>query len=196
MKLLAQPVKPFIVNQHFKENKACISLDGTRKVIVCDGTKPPAGYKSLYGAQGHSGIDLRSSHGQEVYASASGTVYMIDTNPKSGLDIRIESNDQGVRFRVIYEHLMGYQVKVGDKVTVGQLIGWADNTGYSSGNHLHLQMEIWSGTSNGSSWVLADPIPYMDNAFALDILALINKVKYLREVVAKLLDNLAYKLRK
>lgn len=191
-KVIYQPVKPFFISQWFAENKACVTTDGTNKVITCDGLKPPPGYKSLYGSQGHTGLDLPTKHGQEVYAAAEGIVYFVDTQPRSGLDVRIEHNIQGLRFRTIYEHLMGYQVKVGQKVSVGQLIGWADNTGYSSGDHLHFQMELW----NGTGWDKVDPLLYMEKSFALDILKLSNQLKYLKEVLAKLLDNAAFKLRK
>lgn len=190
-KVIFQPVKPFTIAQHFGENKACVTLDGTNKVITCDGNNPPAGYKSLYGPEGHTGIDIIAQHGQEVYAAQDGKVYFIDTHPKSGLDVRIESEELGVKFRTIYEHLMGYQVKVGDTVEAGQLIGWADNTGYSSGDHLHFQLEVW----NGTEWVKSDPLEYMDPMFALDALKLQNRIKYLQEQVAKLLDNAAYWLR-
>lgn len=192
MKVIYQPVKPFRLNQKFGENNACISLDGANRVINCNGHKPPAGYKSLYGPLGHGGIDLRTSHGQEVYHACSGTVYKIDTSAKSGLDVRVECNEGGLIFRLIYEHLLGYQPKVGDKIKVGQLVGWADNTGYSSGNHLHFQMELWKE----GAWVKVNPMDYMEDYYALDASALLNKLQYLKELLAKLLDNTAYKLRK
>lgn len=190
-KLLFQPVYPFAINQAFGENKICISTDGNKKIISCDGNNPPVGYKSLYGAKGHLGVDLRTGHGQEVYAARDGVVYQIDASAKSGLDVRIESEDNGVKFRHIYEHLLGYQPKVGDRIKTGQLIGWADNTGYSSGDHLHFEFQIW----DGSKWVPTDPIPYMEPTFAKDFLAKYEKVLYLKEQLAKLLDNLAVYLR-
>ena len=191
MKLLFRPVNPFYITQTFGENRACVSLDGTKKVITCDGNNPPAGYKSLYGEKGHGAIDIATTHGQEVYAAQDGTVYQIDTSEKSGLDVRIESEKHGIKFRHIYEHLMGYQVKVGDKVRVGQLIGWADNTGYSSGDHLHFQFSVW----NGLEWVKNDPMPYMEPTFAPDMLRMEDKVLYLKEVIARLLDRTATSLR-
>ena len=136
-----RPVNPFRINQSFGDNQACVNDD--KKVIYCDGENPPEGYRSLYGSQGHKGLDLRAGHGQRVYASAGGVVCGIDTNPKSGLDVRIQSIFNGRTYRHIYEHLLGYQPQKGDEVKTGELIGWADNTGYSSGNHLHFQLEEW-----------------------------------------------------
>lgn len=192
MKVIFQPIKPFFITQGFGENKACVSLDGTRKVIRCDGKNPPAGYKSLYGSDGHTGIDLRASHGQEVYAAQDGIVYQIDTKIRSGLDVRIEHEVNGRKYRTIYEHLMGYQVQVGDTVRVGQCIGWADNTGYSSGDHLHFVLEEY----RDGAWVRIDPMAHMEPIFALDFLKLLDRFAYLKEMVAKWLDEKANSLRK
>jgi len=191
-KILFQPIKPFIMNQEFGANRVCISTDGKKTIKSCDGKNPPEGYKSLYGPKGHGGIDLRAEHGQEVYCAQEGIVYRIDTDPRSGLDVGVQSYVNGIQFRHIYEHLMGYQPQVGDKVSVGQLIGWADNTGYSSGDHLHFQFEVF----DGKAWVKTDPMPYMDTMFAQDALKRLNTIKYLREQLAKILDNWAYSIRK
>jgi len=191
MKLLFRPVNPFRISQYFGENKACVSLDGKKKVISCDGHNPPAGYKSLYGTKGHLAIDLPTSHGQPVYCAQDGIVTSIDTDPKSGLDVRVESEKHGIKFKCIYEHLMGYQPKVGDYVRVGQLIGWSDNTGFSSGDHLHFQFSIW----NGTAFVPTDPMPYMEDDFAPNQLAREDKVLYLKEQIAKLSDLIGDYLR-
>lgn len=191
-KVLFQPLKPFIINQKFGENKACITTDGTRKVIYCNGDKPPKGYRSLYGPSGHRGIDCRAYHGQPLYAAQDGVVYHTDTSERSGLDVRIESEVNGLKFRHIYEHLMSYEVKEGDKVHVGQLIGRCDNTGYSSGDHLHMEMRV----QKGDKWVRVDPLEYMENIYALDFLRLQSKVQYIKQLLSELLAKGAYKLRK
>jgi len=183
--LLFQPLKPFIIHQKFGENRACRPLDGSQKVITCDGNNPPEGWKSLYGPNGHPAIDLRAKHGQEVYAAQTGDVYMIDTKERSGLDVRIESVVEGRRLRHTYEHLMGYQVRVGDHVTVGQVIGWADNTGWSSGDHLHFKVEEYID----GKWVIIDPLSVMSTRFALDALATQNTIKYIAELTARLFDR-------
>lgn len=192
MKYFYKPLKPFAINQRFGENNSCVSLDGLNHVISCIGQNPPKGYKSLYGPKGHLGLDLAASHGQEIYCLQKGVVNQIDTNPKSGLDVRIISSIDGRKFKHIYEHLLGYQAKVGDLIETGQLVGWADNTGYSSGDHLHLQVEeLIDGV-----WVPIDPLSLMADGFAKDVLWINNKLKYIKEQLAFLLDNYANKLRK
>jgi murein DD-endopeptidase MepM/ murein hydrolase activator NlpD len=192
MKLIFQPVKPFHVTQKFGENIACKPADGTQKVIVCDGHNPPAGWVSLYGPKGHQAIDIWTSHGQQVFAAQDGVVYKIDTDARSGLDVRIEHEVKGQKFRTIYEHLMSYIPKVGDTVKCGQVIGYADNTGWSAGDHLHFVLELW----DGNAWVRVDPLLYMEDMSAIDYLRISSQLTYIKEAVASLAQLIANKLRK
>ena len=190
-KLFYQPVKPFFVGQKFGDNKACVDLATNSKVITCDGNNPPPGYRSVYGAMGHLGIDIGIIKGQEIYCAQGGVVDSIDTNTRTGLDVRIISEIGGRKYKHIYEHLLGYQHAVGNKVETGQLIGWGDNTGYSSGDHLHFQLEEYFG----GVWIPIDPLPLMANMFAKDVLAINSKLKYIQEQIALLADRLADFLR-
>jgi len=187
-----QPLKNRIINQRFGENKACVSTDDKRHFITCNGKNPPEGYKSVYGTKGHLGIDFGASSGQEVYAVREGTVYFIDTHERSGLDVRIEHMIDGKKYRSKYEHLKGWAVKVGDKVKTGQIVGWADNTGWSSGNHLHFQFEQMI---NGE-YVPIDPLPFMEPLCAREILKIENKIIFIRQALAEIADKLAKLLRK
>ena len=187
-KFLFQPVKPFIINQRFGENQACVDIATGKKVITCDGNNPPAGYKSLYGAGGHKGMDLAAKHGQSVYNAGDGVVDAIDTNPKSGLDVKVISEHKGVRVKHIYEHLLGYQPKIGDKLKVGDLIGWADNTGYSAGDHLHFETQVWD--AKGKKWIPTNPMLLMEPIFALTFAGMWRQVQ---EAIAKLAEYIADK---
>lgn len=187
-KFLYRPVHPFHINQRFGENLSLVEIS-TGKVVSGDGTNPPAGFKSLYGAKGHLGLDLMSYHSQPVYAAAEGIVDFIDTQPKSGLDVRVITTINGEKYKHIYEHLLGYQPKVGQQVEVGDLIGWADNTGWSSGDHLHFQLEHLEG----KRWIPIDPLPFMYPAYALSAAPVVKKLK---ETLANLLDALTEQLRK
>lgn len=190
-KYFYQPVKPFYITQSFGAKQACISTDGSNITINCDGNNPPAGFKSLYGPGGHNGTDLMSKHGQEVYCALSGYIESIDTNPKTGLDVRVVSEIDGHTYRHIYEHLLGYQGKVKDYVITGQLIGWADNTGYSSRDHLHFGLY----EKNNLKWKAIDPMPLMHPIFARDHLKTIDGKLWAIELLSRIADNLAYRLR-
>lgn len=189
MKPLFQPVHPFVITQGFGENKICVDLATGRNVIGCDGLNPPPGYRSLYGPKGHTGVDLLTKHGQPVVSASGGVVESIDTQPRSGLDVRVVFTLDGIKHRVIYEHLLGYQVKVGDVINFGDLIGWADNTGYSSGDHLHFSLE----RVEGSKRIYLDPLQFMNPVYALDAAPVISRLK---EVMAQVIDLLSDMLRK
>lgn len=184
-----QPVKPFVLNQYYGQNKICVDIATGRKVINCDGNNPPDGYRSIYGSKGHLGIDLNTYHGQPCYASCGGVVESIDTEPRTGLDVRIKSEIEGKTYLHIYEHLLGYNVKVGQKVSVGDLVGWCDNTGWSSGDHLHFEIrELKNG-----EWVSVNPLPLMESIFALEFAGLWRRTK---ELLALLAEYIADKARK
>jgi len=191
LKFIYQPLKPYVVNQPFGANNACVSTDGLNKVISCNGHKPPKGYKSLYGSKGHDAVDLRGKHGQEVYCALEGVIASIDTNPRTGLDVRIVSQHNGKTYRHIYEHLLGYDGKVGDLVKTGQLVGWLDNTGWSSGDHLHFEFQEWKD----GQWTPIDPEPLMFNIFARDQVFHESLLRWVKEFMARHADNFAYSLR-
>lgn len=180
MKQLYRPLKPFVKGQRFGENKACIEIGGT-KVISCDGKNPPKGYKSVYGSEGHTGLDLAAYARQPIMCARKGTVRSIDTNTRTGLDVRIETEVDGVRYRHVYEHLDAYNVRVGQDVETGELIGWAGTTGKSSGVHLHFGVyEL-----QGDKWVPVDPEPLLYDGYAEDYLYYLNWVKWALQYLKK-----------
>jgi murein DD-endopeptidase MepM/ murein hydrolase activator NlpD len=190
-KIFHRPVSPWYIGQGFGKNEACIDIATVSKVIACDGFNPPAGYRSVYGPQGHTGIDVYATRGQGVFCSQKGVVSSIDTNPRTGLDVRIISEINGKKYRHFYEHLLGYQHEVGAVVETGELIGWADNTGFSAGDHLHFQVEEWVGY-----WKPIDPVPLMSDKFAVDVLLINHKLKYIKEQLAIIAEKVADLLRK
>lgn len=174
------------INQSFGENKACVPILGGA-VINCDGKKPPQGYRSVYGENGHMGIDLAGGIGTPVYACREGVVQSIDTNYYSGFDVRIFTKDG--EFLHIYEHLDKWNVNVGQDVVTGELIGWIGTTGYSSGPHLHFECRDKNGVS-------FDPMPLMDNVSAREIFKLNNTVKHLTQLVTELTMKIKLFLKK
>lgn len=100
----------------------------------------PAFYKKLTGVAGHQGIDWAVPEGSNVYAVADGEIFQVD-NPVFGKRISQTFTFGG---GAVYGHLSEQLVRVGDRVTAGQLIAKSGNTGYpkySSGAHLHVG--IW-----------------------------------------------------
>lgn len=185
MKIIYQPLKIIFITQPFGANGVCINQFGS--LIGCDGTNPPLGFRSLYGPNGHPGVDLAASSRVSCFCAQRGVVYEIDTNKRSGLDVRIESEEGGRKFRHIYEHLSRVDVNVGDIVETGQQIGLPGKTGYATGEHLHFEVrELIQG-----KWVHIDPMTVMEMTPASKVLVLNHMILAAREALAKLADNLA-----
>lgn len=105
-------------------------------------------YKS-FGWLGHNGMDFGVPKGTPVYAVFPGKVVSTYTSSGGGKTILYESDwmtHKGVEFklRFFYGHLWvkrPFNVKPGDRVDAGEVIGWSGNSGYySTGAHLHFQV--------------------------------------------------------
>jgi murein DD-endopeptidase MepM/ murein hydrolase activator NlpD len=87
----------------------------------------------------HSGLDLAAAPGDPVRAAAKGRVVFAAPSGEHGNLIRI---DHGDGLATAYAHLNGFNVKMGDCVAEGQVIGLAGATGLSAGSYLHFEVEI------------------------------------------------------
>ncbi|MBR3255320.1 MAG: M23 family metallopeptidase [Clostridia bacterium] len=89
----------------------------------------------------HLGIDIKAEKTTVVNASEAGTIKSIKNDPRYGLTIVIEHEDN---FQTVYANLLSSEfVKVGDKVEKGQPIGTVGNTGtFESVDEPHLHFEI------------------------------------------------------
>jgi len=86
----------------------------------------------------HKGMDFTAPTGTPIYASGSGKAVRVD-NRASGFGNHIEIK-HGYGYKTIYAHLSKYNIKAGQKVKRGDLIGFVGNTGRSSGPHLHYEV--------------------------------------------------------
>jgi len=87
----------------------------------------------------HAGIDISSTFGTPVRATADGTVEMADRASGYGREIVI---DHGYGVKTVYGHLSGFAVTDGQEVTRGQIIGYVGTSGRSTGPHLHYEVRI------------------------------------------------------
>lgn len=95
----------------------------------------------------HSGIDMNAPKGTPVYAPGSGVVTKVEYNGGGyGNLIEIDHKIDGITTR--YAHLNSMNVKKGDVVKRGQLIGTVGNTGLSTGPHLHYEVLIKGQQTN------------------------------------------------
>ncbi|WP_446050066.1 M23 family metallopeptidase [Zobellia laminariae] len=87
----------------------------------------------------HRGMDFSAPKGTPVYAPGDGKVTRADNGSSGyGKHIRI---DHGYGYKTLYGHLSEYNVKRGQRVKRGDLIGFVGNTGRSEAPHLHY--EVW-----------------------------------------------------
>lgn len=87
----------------------------------------------------HSGLDFRASTGDPVRATANGKV--INAGWSGGYG-RLVEIDHGNGLSTRYGHLSAINVKIGQQVTIGQVVGEVGSTGRSTGPHLHYETRI------------------------------------------------------
>ena len=87
----------------------------------------------------HTGLDFRASMGDPARATAAGVVESAGWAGGYGKMVEI---DHGNGFATRYGHLSEIEVKVGQKIRIGQEIGRVGSTGRSTGPHLHYETRI------------------------------------------------------
>lgn len=86
---------------------------------------------------GHRGMDIAAPENGEILAVKAGTVTIAEYHMSYGNYVDIDHGD-GMTSR--YAHCSELLVSAGDFVTAGQPVARVGNTGYSSGNHCHLEL--------------------------------------------------------
>jgi murein DD-endopeptidase MepM/ murein hydrolase activator NlpD len=86
----------------------------------------------------HWGMDFTAPRGTPVYATGDGVVVQVDNRASGyGKHIRI---DHGYNYVSLYAHLYKYNVRKGQKVKRGDLIGFVGSSGRSEAPHLHYEI--------------------------------------------------------
>ena len=86
----------------------------------------------------HQGMDFSAKTGTPVYATGDGFIKRAD-NRSDGYGRHIRIN-HGYGYSTLYAHLSDYNVKVGQAVKRGDIIGFVGNTGRSVAPHLHYEI--------------------------------------------------------
>jgi murein DD-endopeptidase MepM/ murein hydrolase activator NlpD len=86
----------------------------------------------------HTGVDLAAPKGTPIYATGDGVVRFTKRNPGGyGNEIQI---DHGFGYETKYAHLERFEVKPGQKVKRGEVIGFVGTSGSSTAPHLHYEV--------------------------------------------------------
>ena len=104
----------------------------------------------------HSGVDIARPAGTPVVAPADGVVILAAESPFT-LEGNLLMIDHGMGLNSAFLHLSRIDVKEGQRVTRGQLIGAVGMTGRATGPHLHWSMK-WR-EARVDPQLLAGPMP-------------------------------------
>ncbi len=89
----------------------------------------------------HWGQDFTAPIGTPIYATGSGVIAEVGGSKRSkvglGLHVKI---DHGFGYETVYAHLNEFNVKRGQQIKRGDIIGYVGNTGGSTAPHLHYEV--------------------------------------------------------
>jgi murein DD-endopeptidase MepM/ murein hydrolase activator NlpD len=101
----------------------------------------------------HEGLDIVAPVGTRVSAPADGIVTRVGPSGGFGNCIFI-SHGYGIMTR--YGHLSGYNVKVGQRVKRGDVLGLVGSTGRSTGPHLHYEVLVHQRNVDPVKYILEE----------------------------------------
>ena len=101
----------------------------------------------------HSGIDIPADQGAVILAAADGTVTEVGFDRERGNYLVL---DHGGGLTTLYAHCRNVDVKEGDMVKAGEMVGAVGSTGMSTGPHLHFEVRQDGEAQN--------PVAYFDSA--------------------------------
>ncbi len=130
-----------------------VTANGQRTGVLTQHYGETAYSTRFYKGRPHNGTDIGVPIGTEVRAAADGTIVHVDYNGyyyQYGRYILINHSNG---LSTLYAHLSRSIVAVGQKVEKGGLIGYAGNTGFATGPHLHFGLYATpaGGWSRGGS---------------------------------------------
>jgi hypothetical protein len=136
-------------------------LEGCEHPPVTQGFGPTdlAGEPAIRGfARFHTGIDLGCPFGTPVHdVGGPGTAHVQFGTTGFGNSVVVELRTSGGTWFVRYAHLSAIAVGDGAPVGLGDLLGWEGSTGFSTGPHLHFEVDRGSASISASvdpgSWL-------------------------------------------
>lgn len=87
----------------------------------------------------HAGTDIAAPTGTPIYAAFDGTVIESEYDKWNGYHIKLQHDND---IMTVYCHCEKLNVKKGEVVRAGEIIGTVGSTGSSTGAHLHFELRI------------------------------------------------------
>ena len=101
----------------------------------------------------HEGMDFSANIGTPIYATGNGTVTKAGWQSGYGKIVKI---NHGYGYETWYAHMNDIDVRVGQKVVRGEVIGKVGNTGKSTGPHLHYEVHVKGRVVNPVNYYFMD----------------------------------------
>lgn len=105
----------------------------------------------------HEGLDFTAPEGTEIYATGAGEIEVVESSMR-GYGNKIIIN-HGFGFKTLYAHLSKFNVKKGQKVKRGDVIGYVGSTGLSTADHLHYEVQMNNKKVNPINFFSGDLTP-------------------------------------
>lgn len=181
MSFIYYPTKPYTVGQRFGDNKVCYKdtengreYRSKRNEQVCSIFGD--GWKSIYhNMKGHNGDDSPGKFGKPVRSPVNGTVITVSDNDQAlGVYVEILTAYGSKYYKIRLAHFSWRTVGAGERVKIGDLVGYVGSTGNSTGSHLHLDIKHCDDIGrtlfydNGYFGAL-DPKPFYTGKYAQDV---------------------------
>ena len=143
-----------------------------------------AKYYASLGIDGHNGVDVPCKTGTLVRAAHEGIVTFAGEDGAGGQVLVLRTVDkfdyqgEDVFFKTIYAHLRtgSFKVRPNQNVKIGDILAESNNTGFSTGPHLHFGLKpvkqgeqewAWENVAQTNGYKGAiDPKPYFVNFYA------------------------------
>lgn len=105
----------------------------------------------------HEGLDFSAPTGTEIYSTGDGIVTRVTVSPIGyGKHVLV---DHGFGYSTLYAHMDDFNVKPGQRVKRGDVIGYVGNTGKSTAPHLHYEVRIKDRAVNPAHYFFQDLTP-------------------------------------
>lgn len=146
LKIQSESYDEIVGNINNKQNMLA-SIPAIQPVANMDLTRIASGFgmriDPVYGTpRFHAGMDFTAPTGTEIYATGDGIAEVVNYST-GGYGNQIIIN-HGYGYKTLYGHMSAFNIKQGQEVKRGEVIGYIGNTGKSVGPHLHYEV-IYKG---------------------------------------------------
>ncbi|MBP5742023.1 MAG: M23 family metallopeptidase, partial [Paludibacteraceae bacterium] len=104
----------------------------------------------------HAGMDFAAPTGTKIFATGDGKVTLAEWKQGYGKCVIIS---HGYGYETLYGHMHDFNVREGQEVRRGDVIGYVGSTGKSTGSHLHYEVHVNGSPVNPQNYYYADLSP-------------------------------------